>query len=146
MRVLLCILVVSGCRAPDFTTRHRVAVFITPCGDYDYPSQEDLELAYDYYLENGSQALGVTSTAVRGAVFDTELTLRCGPWPDGRCGYRVGDTIEIWWDVKWDFILFHEHSHIARERETGDSDSHHRDIDFWKGNKAMEITYVEGLR
>ena len=160
MKILCILILVSGCRVPDFTTKHQVAVYLEACKDnpdFVFPTLDELEHAYDYYIDHAPDALGLSADSVRDAVWYTELVLQCGTWMHAgyeTCGYRLGDPmtpdsdrytadyIRLQWDTYYDFILFHEYTHIAFELENGYRDSRHEDRRVWDADQQLGRDYV----
>jgi hypothetical protein len=149
IRICIIAVLLVGCDRPEFVTKHNVYVYYDPCPqdpDFEYPGQAELERAFDYFIDKAPGALRLPWQSVSIAVWNSVLILRCDSWPIGdgrrRAGYRVGDTVWYHWYNLWDFCLFHEYAHIAREEAIGNSDSDHKDQLFWDAVKALGKRYI----
>ena len=149
MKHLLLIALLVGCRAPDFTTRQGVHVYLD-C-DRDIPTQATLEHLLDFFMDRGPAFLFATRDEIRLSYYQAELYIVCDPWDCGReslcVGYRRGDNITLDWNSKywWATGIYHEFWHRVLDMQTSSSDSEHMRDDWHTVDRELPALYREEL-
>ena len=165
MRTLFLILVlVSGCRTPDYITPHGAHVYHN-CSDPDYqfPTKGEMSAYLDFMVENVSECLPVEPWLVSAVLANADIHLECKPRTCKHTytqGELAGQTVEVncggkhydryfrdeyivWWEGYLTEALYHEIMHQLHLMLYGVSGRDHLDAEFWAGDRCLLRLFEE---
>ena len=143
--IFFVLVLVSGCRTPDYVTSHGVQVYnVCDNPDYEFPTLDEVELFLDHMLENAHRCLPTAAEDISIILSNIDLYLKCTkPAGCANCGGKHYDTyyrdeIVVHWDG-YDriYTMYHEIMHPAYRYYRGGTDHNHEDKIYWLGDRCL---------